>query len=51
MSVNTSGKFALPSGVIVEMMQILGFRPTLTRRRQSFQAGEFRMYTVVGQRN
>ena len=42
--------FVLPSGVTVEMMRILGFRPTLTRHRQSFQAGQFRMYPVVGER-
>lgn len=42
--------FVLPSGVTLEMMRILGFRPTLSRHRQSFQSGEFRMYTVVGER-
>ena len=42
--------FVLPSGVTVEMMRILGFKPTLTRHRQSFQSGQFHMYTVVGER-
>jgi hypothetical protein len=42
--------FVLPSGVTVEMLRILGFRTTLTRHRQSFSSGQFRMYTVVGER-
>lgn len=42
--------FVLPSGVVVEMMRILGFRTKITRHRQTFQAGKFRMYTVVGER-
>jgi hypothetical protein len=42
--------FVLPSGVTMEMMRILGFKPTLTRHKQAFQSGTFRMYTVVGER-
>jgi len=42
--------FVVPSGATMEMMRILGFRPTLTRHRQAFQDGQFQMYTVVGER-
>jgi hypothetical protein len=42
--------FVIPSGVVVEMMRILGFKTTVTRHRQDFHLGRFRMYTVVGQR-
>ena len=42
--------FNLPSGLVAEMMQILGFRTTVTRHKQAYQAGQYRMYTVVGQR-
>lgn len=42
--------FNLPSGLVAEMMKILGFRPTVTRHKQAYQAGVYRMYTVVGER-
>ena len=42
--------FVLPTGAVVEMMRILGFKTTLTHHRQSYQSGQFRMYTVVGER-
>ena len=42
--------FVIPSLVTVEMMRILGFKTTLTRHRQSYQFGKYRMYTVVGER-
>jgi hypothetical protein len=42
--------FVLPSGVTAEMMRILGFKTTVTRHRQTYHLGQFRMYTVVGQR-
>lgn len=43
--------FVLPSGVTAEMMRILGFRTTVTRHRQTYQFGQYRMYTVVGERD
>ena len=43
--------FVIPSGVAVEMMRILGFRTTLTRHKQAYQFGQYRMYTVVGERD
>jgi hypothetical protein len=42
--------FVVPSGITVEMMRILGFRTTLTRHKQTYQHGQYRMYTVVGER-
>lgn len=42
--------FNLPSGLVAEMMKILGFRTTITKHKQAYQAGVYRMYTVVGER-
>lgn len=42
--------FNLPSGLVAEMMRILGFRTTVTKHKQAYQAGVYRMYTVVGER-
>lgn len=42
--------FMLPSGVVAEMMRIMGFKVTVTKHRQAFAKGVFRMYTVVGER-
>jgi len=42
--------FNLPAGLVSEMMQILGFRTTVTKHKQAYQAGHYRMYTVVGER-
>ena len=42
--------FVLPSGAIAEMLRIMGFKTTVTRHKQAFSSGQFRMYTVVGER-
>ena len=42
--------FMLPSGLVADMMQIMGFKTTITKHRQAFEKGVFRMYTVVGER-
>ena len=42
--------FMLPSGVVAEMMRIMGFKTTITKHKQAFEKGAFRMYTVVGER-
>ena len=42
--------FNIPSGVVTEMLKIMGFETTVTRHKQAFQDGVYRMYTVVGRR-
>lgn len=44
------GWFHLPSDLVAEMLKILGFKTTITRHKQQYQHGVFRMYTVVGER-
>ncbi len=42
--------FFLPSTLVAEMLEILGFQTTITKHRQAFETGEWSLYTVVGKR-